>query len=535
MIALTEGNLNLQQFNNISKEKLGGQYNTLPYESMPFAHTQPASLAALATLFGLTPPPVQNCRVLELGCASGGNIIPMAARFPNARFKGIDLALRHVEMGASRIAGLGLKNIEIVQGDLANPDIVSGEFDYIICHGVYSWVPIEARRGIFKIFEKQLAPNGIAYISYNVLPGWHMRKVIRDIFQFHTEDIKAPRDRVARGRWLLGQLANVSSEATPYGQLLRREAKQLSNMPDSYILGEFLVDENAPCYFHEFMEQAEQSGLAYLCDTDLQTTPIGNANLELSKLLLAITGSDMQMSEQYFDFFHGRQFRQSLLIKAGNTSNIKRNDDHKRIERLYFGTKLRLNSDQSNVEELALRDPRGGPTITTNDLIVAKAIDHVGASAPETKNLRQILDYLEIKTEGDRQGVADRILTTTLRLVMSGLFNISALPVKVGRASDDKPRAWLIARNDAKSGQPWTTNLCHAPIKLDPVANRLLPLLDGHHDSASLVALLASQVGIEEFNLDAFIGGDALLKLAAKIDLALRQMEQFGLLEPIQF
>jgi ubiquinone/menaquinone biosynthesis C-methylase UbiE len=74
-------------------------------------------------LFGLTPPEVETASVLELGCASGGNIIPLAVRFPRARFLGFDLTQRHVDEGQARIRALGLGNIEIRQGDVTTLDL----------------------------------------------------------------------------------------------------------------------------------------------------------------------------------------------------------------------------------------------------------------------------------------------------------------------------------------------------------------------------------------------------------------------------
>src|SRR5215831_1986601 len=97
----------------------GDEYDQLPYPSMPFAYTQPARLAALTALFGVEAPAADTAHVLELGCASGGNIIPLAARFPNASFLGIDLSQRQIDDGRRRIAALGLSNVEIRQGDLA--------------------------------------------------------------------------------------------------------------------------------------------------------------------------------------------------------------------------------------------------------------------------------------------------------------------------------------------------------------------------------------------------------------------------------
>src|ERR1700712_2338751 len=129
----------------VEPDSVPTDYDLLPYPSMPLAYTQPAHLAALATLFGLAPPNAEQARVLELGCAAGGNIIPLAARFPQASFLGIDLSQRHIADGQDRIATLGLCNVRLQQSDLTTLELGNEEFDYIICHGVFSWVPEAAR------------------------------------------------------------------------------------------------------------------------------------------------------------------------------------------------------------------------------------------------------------------------------------------------------------------------------------------------------------------------------------------------------
>ncbi|MCW1384099.1 class I SAM-dependent methyltransferase [Novosphingobium sp. KCTC 2891] len=517
----------------------GGYYNSLPYDSMPFAHTQPSSLAALGTLLGLMPPNVSKARVLELGCASGGNILPLAARFPLARFTGIDLSTRHVDMANERIRALGLGNVAIYQGDLADPDVVEGEFDYIICHGVFSWVPRAAQEGILNICGGRLAPNGIAYVSYNVLPGWQLRQVIRDIFQFHTAHIADLRERVARGRWLLEQLANLSSDATPYGQLLRKEARQLEKQPDSYILGEFLVDENAPCYFHEFVERAERAGLAYLSDTDLHTSQLAAVSPDMNKLLTAIAGPGTRMAEQYFDFFQGRQFRQSLLVKAQVADQINRTIDHNRIAGLHFASKLRVAPELSKNDATVLRDP-AGPTITTNDPAVAKALDVLGTCWPETRNLRQLLDLLETKGEAERRAVADRLLNSMKQIIVAGLITMASEPLTIGRAAAEKPNAWPLARYEAQVGQPWLTCLRHAPVKLDRFGEAVLSLLDGETDRATIGARLLDAIDNGTLRLDSLDGeletdgtrGLLAQKVAERVQVALGQIEALALLDP---
>ena len=120
-------------------------YDELPYLRLPFPQTHPGRLAAQARLFGVTAPPVATCRVLELGCASADNLVPMAVAAPAARFVGIDLSARQIDEGRATIAALGLTNIELVAADIMAIDASFGTFDYIVAHGVYSWVPPDVR------------------------------------------------------------------------------------------------------------------------------------------------------------------------------------------------------------------------------------------------------------------------------------------------------------------------------------------------------------------------------------------------------
>jgi SAM-dependent methyltransferase len=228
-------------------------YDVLPYRSTPYTHTQPARLAAVATLFGMAPPAADHARVLELGCASGGNIIPLAARYPHARFIGIDLSLRQVEDGQRVIAQLGLQNIEIKRGDIGELRLAGTPLDYIVCHGVFSWVPRTMQDAIFRICAENLVANGIAYISYNALPGWHLRRIVRDICHYHAGEQGTPEQRVTRARWMLEQVAKMSSESSTFGRIMRDEVKLTAPLPNSYILGEFLAHDNDPCYFHSLV------------------------------------------------------------------------------------------------------------------------------------------------------------------------------------------------------------------------------------------------------------------------------------------
>src|SRR5258708_17235252 len=88
-------------------------YEEVPYQSHPLPQTHPDRLATMATLFGMAPAPITTCRVLELGCGDGGNLIPMAFGLPGSQFVGLDLSAGAIGRGQKCIDALGLKNITL--------------------------------------------------------------------------------------------------------------------------------------------------------------------------------------------------------------------------------------------------------------------------------------------------------------------------------------------------------------------------------------------------------------------------------------
>ena len=188
-------------------------YDELPFPSQPLPQSHPDRLAAIGRLFGMQPPPVERCRVLELGCATGGNLIPMAEALDDSRFVGIDYSQAQVLAAQHSAAALKLENLELRCADIGDLGDELGSFDYIICHGVFAWVPPALQDKILSICQRSLTPQGIAYISYNTYPGWHLRSVVREVLSEHALGASA-KDRLARGK---GVLEFVGEEMEPEG------------------------------------------------------------------------------------------------------------------------------------------------------------------------------------------------------------------------------------------------------------------------------------------------------------------------------
>ncbi|HET7880183.1 MAG TPA: class I SAM-dependent methyltransferase, partial [Acetobacteraceae bacterium] len=358
----------------------GDGYDLLPYPAMPFALSQPQHLAALAILHGLEPPDVTRAGVLELGCAAAGNIIPLAARFPESRFVGVDLAQRHIDEGRRRVADLGLANISLQQADLATLDLGGRQFDYVICHGVFSWVPRDAQEAILRICRQTLAPNGVATISYNVLPGWHLRMVIRDLCRRYA-GTGTPQQRVDRARTALRQMAEAASAAEPYGQLLRLEAQRLAGVPSAYILGEFLAVENRPCHVRDFIARAAEADLGYLCEADLAAAVPPDLDPVMRSRIDRLAGSDRAMAEQHIDFLTGRLFRRSVLVRRQAQATASTMPDPGALHRLHVSSQLQPDPAHSDDHRSVFTDRQARPISTTEPLI-ERTLKHLAEAYP---------------------------------------------------------------------------------------------------------------------------------------------------------
>lgn len=326
---------------------LRSSYDEVPYRSLPLRQTHLDHLATVASLFGFAATSIERCRVLEIGCAAGGNLIPMAASYPGSEFVGIDFSPVQIGQGAADVEALGLRNIRLLAMDVMDFDASFGAFDYIIAHGIYSWVPQNVQNRILALCASQLTASGIAIISYNTLPGWRMLAIVRDAMRYQTRGIGDPKARVAQARATLAFLSeSVAGDDSAYGRLLRMAAENLRQKPDYYVLHEYLEETNEPLYFHEFIERAERHHLRYLGEADLKLMLSTGLSATTTQTLNRIA-TDLLGREQVLDFLRNRTFRQTMLIRDGPP--LDRKVSPERVKSLWIAAPLRPSNPPSGV------------------------------------------------------------------------------------------------------------------------------------------------------------------------------------------
>ncbi|HET9934088.1 MAG TPA: class I SAM-dependent methyltransferase, partial [Polyangiaceae bacterium] len=457
----------------------------------------------------------------ELGCASGGNLVPMAESLAQSSCLGIDLSSRQIEDGNRFIAQTGLRNVSLRQASILDINESDGEFDYIVCHGVYSWVPRHVQAAILELCSKRLSPNGIAYISYNTLPGWGMLGVLRDMMRFHASHFAEPAKQIEQSRALLKVLAAaVPSEENPYGMLLNQVSEKVQKSADWYIYHEHLEEDNDPVYFHQFNARAEAVGLQFLGEAELLTMFSNQLPENVQAALRGVSGNIVR-SEQYMDFFRNRTFRETLLCRGG--AQLKRKIDAERIRPLSFASELAPRDGVIDLKpgvEVTFSAPGRG-SVGVRDPIFKAALGALREAWPrfvstaELEGLaRKRLELGPATTETTNAFVERLWNWFTHRLVQ-----MSSVPAACVSLPSERPVGSVVARAQLAAGRAHLTNLLHSVVRVGTFEARVLSLLDGSRDRRALGQALQ---GSEHAAEAAKVG---------RVDAALRQLAAAALLK----
>jgi SAM-dependent methyltransferase len=447
-------------------------YDRFPYRSLPYYESHPDRLRFIAHLFGVEAAPVERCRVLEVGCASGGNLIPTAELHPRSEFLGIDLAGSAIAEGQETIAALGLENIELRQLDLAALEPAAGSFDYIIAHGVYSWVPPATSAALLDLVARHLAPGGIAFISHNVKPGFYSRLMAREIMLWHAGGIADEQEKVDQARAFLSMIVSAARpDLEARRDILMAELAFVKGLPDWLVRHDYLEEAYHACYFEEMHAELERRGLSFLGDSELSKMLSASFPEEVQRSLAEIAGN-LARHEQLLDFVRLRAFRLTIACRDGIA--IDRALRPERMRGLHLSGRLAEDKDGN------FNTPPGGS---------------VRSERPETRAaLRRILDAWPRSVpfeELDGPGVDRDLLGCLVRDILLGQLSPTRCVVPAG----ERPRATAYARYLAARGA-FVTNLRHENVRLEPQVLRLLVLLDGTRDRAALAREVGGSVDV---------------------------------------
>jgi SAM-dependent methyltransferase len=444
-------------------------YDEVRYSNHPYGQTHPDRLATVAVLHGLAAPDPYRARVLEIGCGAGGNLIAMAAATPGIEAVGVDLAQSAVDEGRAVIAAVGLANAALHQGDvraLTNGEL--GPFDFVVAHGVYSWVPDDARDALLAAVHSHLAPGGLAYVSFNAHPGGYFRRILRDAGLWHARGITDQAERAMKAQELYRFLRDQRmTGADMYGTLLERILPALADGPVWRLVHDDLSDHWKPFWFADFAAHAARHGLDFVGEADLSGLRAELLPDDVEPEVWRFAGGDRVAFEQYSDLMIPRFFRQPVLCHTGAEIAVAPRPEH--AARLHWAAR-----------------PDARPLEVG---LVADAFAVLDEARPRTVAFATLRELLG----ADPLALGEALL--------DGFRRERLMPhageLRAAREPGERPEISPLARWQAAQG-PDMTSLAYQTVRMEePAARALITLLDGTRDREQILAGLRERTGLE--------------------------------------
>jgi len=460
-------------------------YDELPYDSLPLPETQPDFLAAVARLHGFDAPDPRTARILELGCAQGGNLIPLAWRWPGSDCVGVELSRVQAEAGAAFVSRLGLPNVRILHGDLAALPADLGEFDFIIAHGVFSWVPPAVQQALLDLCRRHLSANGLAYISFNVAAGWSRLQPLRTaLIERTAADLPAP----ARFQQALRVLVELQAEWSD--PALLKEIAYLESAAPSYLFHEYLAEFNAPLNFGEFAAQLDAHGLRYVGEAGPRRAVV---ELEDAWGLIPESMAGRWLdAEAALDDALGTRFRRAVIARDDAPCAQPPRADA--LSSLAFYADLRSDAeiDLEDDAEQGFVNPAGNvfpvaqPAMKAAVMALSTTYPGALGYAALLSAANQIMADYGGGAEVDEAAFRDALfqlvmLQGVMPTVLAGSFAVEP---------GERPCANALARQQASSPGWVVSGARHVAMDLDPAGRVLLSALDGSRTLDELAVLM---------------------------------------------
>jgi SAM-dependent methyltransferase len=480
--------------------ELANRYDQVLYPGRAYPEAHPDQLAVCAHLLGLETTRADGCRLLELGCGNGAHLLSLACALPNSQFVGIDGSERAIAAGRELARELRLENLTLEHADLSGLELRGPKFDYVVSHGVYSWIPPAAQNALLAACRHHLAENGVAYVSYNTYPGAHARELVREMMLFHAGEVADPRAKVARGIEFVRFVRAAQPEGSSIAAVLDLELERLTHGSPEYVFHDDFSEYNVPVYFGAFIGHAAAHGLKFLNEADFSFVEDPRVPPNVRNQLREYAAGDPIAEQQYIDFLVGCAFRRTLLVPDAAPVARQAPVPPARLLGLHASTPLKPKSPAPNVSSPGAETfthPEHGQVVVEDPLAKA-ALLLLGRAWPLAIEVGELVaraqEVAGAAFSGDRQHALEALGSLLLRAAAFKQLDLRQTPDRFAATPGERPCASPLARAQIKRS-PYVTSLRHLSIRLDDEPSQLLlELLDGTRTRSELLQLLLARV-----------------------------------------
>jgi len=452
-------------------------YDEIAYPSLIFWQSHPEAMAVIARLHGIDAPPVETARILHVGGGDGLDAIAMATTFPRAEVVNFDIAEAPLLRGRTWSQAAGLANVRHELIDILEAaDRLEGPFDYILAHGIYAWVPEQVRAAVMPMIARLLSPKGIAFVSYDALPGGYTRTALHEMLKQRVRHLEAPSERLATARSLLREFAVPREGDQPITVAMKKDAEAALLQSEGSFYHDILNDYYAPQSLTHVVGDAARNGLQYLGEARGRGWEKGFLDPDHARMSEEALLDRLQAQ----DYATGRYFRSSMFIRA--EVPFTRIAQHAAAQDMWVWT--RATAAETNVfktDRLGLRIPDPERAAMMHRLIASGS---------------RMMPVAELATSPD-------LLGALCHYGLEGMVELRTVEPCFVTHAGDRPIASPLAGVQAAEGEKRLVTLRHDWTTLEnPALGRLLLLLDGGSDRGALAREWQKLSGGDAMSLD---------------------------------
>lgn len=465
---------------------IGKTYDEAAYPSDPVPVSSPDRMRAAGLFYGWRGADPETASVLEIGCGAGHNLIAIAAAAPRSRCVGFDLSHGEIERGRAMASKAGIGNVTLSQGDILTWPRTGEMFDYIVCHGVLTWLPLSVRAPLMELIGASLAPGGVAYVSYDSLPQAAGKAAMNKLIVEETRHIADHKERARRGIELLALLSRTQREDSFLRQQLDILQRTFRTFELGYFLHDWLEETYAPISPGDVNALAGAAGLRFAADARLFDLHLRDWDEEALAFLnsresLASRHETMHLLDGH------RIFREDLFVRA-DAPPPPEADPWPILTFSFIGDRTQSEDD--------------GVTTTRYTISEGNYIDVRGRS-DESDILALLLSITPNEMSADevaaRTGLdAARTREVLRELVVVGLVDAHASRQNFTSEPGDKPRVSQLVRGTILDRNVRPATLRHTSIEPQGDFTRLLLLMcDGTRTRVEIAAAMTNTIGQE--------------------------------------
>jgi SAM-dependent methyltransferase len=313
-----------------------GYVDDIAYTAGFYPDTAPAHMAFAALCRQRAPGLAwRPRRVLELGFGQGFGLALLAAANPDVVFEGCDFNAGHVAHARGLIEDAGLANLTVSHASFAQAaGQGESDVDVAVLHGVLSWLEPASQRAAVSILARRLRPNGVAYASYNCMPGWAPLAPIRQLMLEVKRCNPGSSDhQIALALDLIGKLWQCKAGYFVMNPMASHHVGTMLGMDRAYLAHEYLVEDAQLLQFSEMAALLAPAGLSYVASAALLDNFDDYAVPETVRPLIAHIG-DATLREAVRDFAANRKFRRDIFSRG--TSELSSDERRPMLSALKF-------------------------------------------------------------------------------------------------------------------------------------------------------------------------------------------------------